>query len=347
MTAANTDEHLSRYDRQIRLKEIGAAGQARLAQSVVVIAGLGALGTTAADLLARAGVGTLRLVDRDFVEWSNLQRQRLYDEADATQALPKARAALAHLSRINSEIRCEAIIDDINANTVERIVDGATVVVDGLDGFHARALLNEACVKLGIPWVYGAALATYGASATVVPGVTACFACIMPEATLDATLPLTCETVGVLGPVTSLVAAWQASEALKIMVGAESEVCRDLVHVELWRNELTTVPAIRAIHCEVCARRHFARLENRERMTTTSICGREAVQVVPSPSFKLDFDLLRETLRRSFPLEDNAYLLRCRADGHDLVVFRDGRAMIFGTTDPKRALSLYGKYIGG
>jgi adenylyltransferase/sulfurtransferase len=336
-----------RYDRQIRLKEIGAAGQARLATSVAVVAGLGALGSTIAELLARAGVGTLRLVDRDFVDWTNLQRQGLYDEQDAAQSLPKAEAAAARLKRVNSEIRYEAIVEDINAATVERIIAGATVLVDGLDGFHARALVNEACVKHGIPWVYGAALATYGSTATVLPGVTACLACVMPRAALEATLPLTCETVGVLGPVTSLIGSWQAAEALKIMVGATEKTTRDLLHVELWYNEATRLPARRVSDCPVCVRRQFSLLERRERMTTTSLCGSDAVQVVPAPSFKLDFDLLRDTLGRSLELEDNGRLLRFRVDDHEMVVFRDGRAMVFGTSDAKQALSLYGKYVGG
>jgi len=346
MTTANTEGPTSRYDRQMRVKEIGAAGQARIAGSLAVVAGLGALGTTIANLLARAGVGTLRLVDRDVVERTNLQRQCLYEEEDAAQSLPKAQAAAAYLRRVNSDIRYEPIVDDINAGNVERILAGATVLVDGLDNFLTRALVNEACVKHGIPWVYGAGLATYGATATVVPGVTACLHCVMPAAALETALPLTCETVGVLGPVTSLVAAWQASEALKIMVGGKDEACRNLVHFQLWHNEVTMLPARRADDCEVCVKRRFALLERQDRMMTTALCGRDAVQVVPPASFKLDFDLLRDTLRRSLRLEENGHLLRFRADDHDMVVFPDGRAMIFGTADPKQALSLYGKYIG-
>jgi len=347
MAAANTRTGASRYDRQTRVKEIGAAGQARIAASVAVVAGLGALGTTIANLLARAGVGTLRLVDRDFVERSNLQRQCLYDEEDAAQSRPKAEAAIARLNRVNSEIRYEAIVDDINPSSVERILAGATVLVDGLDNFHARALVNEACVKHGIPWVYGAGLATYGSTATVVPGVTACLRCVMPAAALEATLPLTCETVGVLGPVTSFVASWQASEALKIMVGAKEEVCRDLVHFELWQNEVARLPARRAHDCEVCVKRQFALLERGDRLMTTSLCGRDVVQVVPPASFKLDFGLLRDTLSRSLKVQENGHLVRFRADDHDMVVFPDGRAMVFGTADSKQALSLYGKYVGG
>ena len=347
MTTANTEGPASRYDRQIRVKEIGAAGQARIAASVAVVAGLGALGTTIANLLARAGVGTLRLVDRDVVERTNLQRQCLYDEEDAAQSLPKAQAAVAHLKRVNSEIRYEAIVDDINPGSIERILAGATVLVDGLDNFHARAVVNEACVKHGIPWVYGAGLATYGSTATVVPGVTACLRCLMPPAALEATLPLTCETVGVLGPVTALVGAWQASEALKVMVGAKEEACRGLVHFELWQNEVTTLPARRADDCEVCGRRHFVLLERGDRLMTTSLCGRDAVQVVPPASFKLDFGLLRDTLSRNLELHENGHLIKFRADDHDMVVFPDGRALVFGTADSKQALSLYGKYVGG
>jgi molybdopterin-synthase adenylyltransferase len=209
----------ARYARQMVLKEIGQAGQEMLAGSTAVIIGLGALGSNSANLLARAGVTTLRLVDRDFVDWTNLQRQCLFEEQDAAQRLPKAEAAVRYLKRVNSGIRYEPVTDDINPGNIERTIAGASVVVDGLDNFYTRALLNEVCVKLGVPWVYGACLGTYGSAATIIPGVSACLNCLMPDIGEATTPPLTCETVGVLGPVAALVAAWQSSEAIKIMVG--------------------------------------------------------------------------------------------------------------------------------
>jgi len=337
----------ARYARQTVLKEIGEAGQRSLARAVAVIAGLGALGSNSANLLARAGVGTLRLVDRDFVDWTNLARQCLFDEEDVTQSLPKAEAARQHLQRINSTIRYEPVIGDINAETVERLVAGATVVVDGLDNFHTRALVNQACVKHGIAFVYGACLGTYGNAATVIPGVSACLNCLLPEIGEATTPPLTCETVGVLGPVATLVAAWQSAEAIKVMVGAKDAVSARLMYVDLWHGDVSTVPMARNAGCRVCGRREFDLLEHGDRLATASLCGRDAVQIVPPPTFDLDFELLARTLARLFPIDRNPYLLKFRVDDHDVVVFRDGRAMVLGTADPKLALSLYGKYIGG
>ena len=222
----------TRYARQTVLKEIGPAGQQMLAGATAVIVGLGALGSNSANLLARAGVGTLRLVDRDIVDRTNLQRQSLFEEEDAAQSLPKAEAAVRHLKQINSAIRYEPITEDVNPGNIEQIVVGAAVVVDGLDNFYTRALLNEACVKHGIPWLYGACLGTYGTAATIIPGVSACLNCLLPDIGQATTPPLTCETVGVLGPVAAMVAAWQSSEALKIMVG-QKEIgrasCRERV----------------------------------------------------------------------------------------------------------------------
>src|SRR5271165_4831210 len=232
----------TRYARQTVLKEIGQAGQQLLTGATAVVAGLGALGSNSANLLARAGVGTLRLVDRDIVDWTNLQRQSLFGEDDAAQSLPKAEAAARYLQRVNSAIRYEPITDDINPGNIERMVAGATVVVDGLDNFNTRALLNQACVKHGIPWLYGACLGTYGSGATIIPGVSACLNCLLPDVSQAITPPLSCETVGVLGPVAALVAAWQSAEALKIMVGKQDAVSPHLVHVEMWHNDFSTLP---------------------------------------------------------------------------------------------------------
>jgi molybdopterin/thiamine biosynthesis adenylyltransferase len=337
----------TRYARQTVLKEIGEAGQRRIASSTVVVVGLGALGSNCANLLARAGIGTLRLADRDVVDWTNLQRQSLFEEDDAAQSLPKAEAAVRHLKRINSAVRYEPITDDINPGNVERIVAGAAVVIDGLDNFYTRALINEACVKHGIPWVYGACLGTYGNTATYIPGASACLNCLLPDVAQATTPPLSCETVGVLGSVAALVAAWQSAEALKIVVGKQAAVSPHLVYVELWDNDFSTLPMTRNAACTVCGQHKFELLEHGSRLASASLCGRNAVQIMPSPSFSMDFDLLRETLGRVFPVEENPFLIKFRSDDHDVVVFRDGRAMVFGTSDPKAALSLYGKYIGG
>jgi molybdopterin-synthase adenylyltransferase len=264
----------TRYARQTVLKEIGQAGQQMLAGATAVVMGLGALGTNSANLLARAGVGTLRLVDRDIVDWTNLQRQSLFEEEDAAQSLPKAEAAVRYLKRVNSEIRYEPITEDINPGNIERIVAGASVVVDGLDNFYTRALVNQACVKHGIPWLYGACLETYGSAATIIPGVSACLNCLLPDIGQATTPPLTCETEGVLGPVAAMVATWQSSEALKIMVGKKDAVSSHLVHVDLWQNDFSTLPMTRVAGCAVCGQHQFDILEHGSRLATASLCGR-------------------------------------------------------------------------
>jgi molybdopterin/thiamine biosynthesis adenylyltransferase len=337
----------TRYARQAVLKEIGEAGQQKIANATVVVVGLGALGSNCANLLARAGIGTLRLADRDVVDWTNLQRQSLFEEEDANQSMPKAEAAARHLKRINSAIRYEPITDDIHPGNVERIVAGAAVVVDGLDNFYTRALVNQACVKHGIPWIYGACLGTYGNIATIVPGISACLNCLLPDVAQATTPPLSCETVGVLGPVAALVAAWQSAEALKIVVGKETAVARQLIYVELWDTDFSLLPMTRDAQCSVCGQHKFELLEQGNRLATATLCGRDAVQIMPSRSFRMDFDLLRETLARIFKLEENPFLIKFRVDDRAVVVFHDGRAMIFGISDPKAALSLYAKYIGG
>ena len=350
MTPTNVykgDAMQTRYARQTVLKEIGEAGQKRLAAATAVVIGLGALGTNSANLLARAGVGTLRLADRDVVDWSNLQRQSLFEEEDAARSLPKAEAAAGHLKRINAALRYEPIIEDVNSANIERIVAGATVVIDGLDNFYARALVNQACVKHGIPWIYGACLGTYGSAATIFPGVSACLNCLLPDVGQATTPPLSCETVGVLGPVAAMIAAWQSAEALKIMLGKTEAASPYLIHIGLWENDFTTLPATRVNDCAVCGQHKFDLLEHGGRMATASLCGRDAVQVMPPPSFTMDFDLLRETLGRIFKLEENKYLLKFHVNGMQVIVFHDGRAMIFGTSDSDVALTLYGKYIGG
>jgi adenylyltransferase/sulfurtransferase len=236
---------------------IGEDGQKAIGEARAVVVGLGALGCAIANILARAGVGKLRLVDRDRVELSNLARQTLYDEADAAEALPKAEATLRHLQAFNSEIEYEAVTADIGPGNVERLLDGATVVVDGLDNFYARALVNEACVKAGIPWVFGACLAACGNSATFIPGETACLGCMAPGAEEGAAPPLTSESAGVMGATAVLVAAWEASEALKILSGRKEAVSRRLAVFDSWRGEVSFLPMERRADCPICGGRGF------------------------------------------------------------------------------------------
>ncbi len=336
----------SRYSRQILVPWIGEEGQTSIANGNAVVIGLGALGSTIANILARAGVGTLRLVDRDFVDWTNLQRQGLYDEADAGHSLPKAVAAREHLSRINSEVNYEAMVDDVNPGNVERILTGASVVLDGLDNFYTRALVNETCVKMGIPWIHGACVSTHGTVAAIVPGETACYSCLLPDASRMAS-PYTCDTVGVLGPVAFAVASLEASEALKILAGRRDQVSRRMMFLDLWDNEVTSVSVPRNRECRVCARREFPLLQQPDYIMTSSICGRNAVQVLPNTSRAFSFESTLRVLSETFPVEFNQHLLRSHCGEHEIVLFRDGRAIVFGTSDPKVAKSVYARYIGG
>lgn len=339
-----------RYSRHELLPQIGPSGQAALRRGVAVIVGLGALGSTAANLLSRAGVGTIRLVDRDLVEWSNLQRQCLYDESDAKEGVPKVLAAERHLKQVNSEVNYEALVQDMNPMNVEDIIKGATVVIDGLDNFYSRALLNQACVKHGIPWIHGACISTHGVVMTVIPGETACYNCLAPDADRRVS-PYTCDTAGVFSPSVSLVASIQSAEAIKILAGNVRSVRRgEMLWFDPWENVVSPVQVKRNPSCQVCGKREFPLLEKRELLGTTSVCGRNAVQVTPDPGRKFDFEEKIGALKQSIPwnaLEVNDYLAKFSAEGVEIVLFRDGRAMVFGTSDPVRAKSIYVRYIGG
>ncbi|MGA8942854.1 MAG: ThiF family adenylyltransferase [Thermoactinomyces sp.] len=337
-----------RYSRQVLVDGVGEAGQEAIANSKVVIIGLGALGSNVANLLARAGVGELYLVDRDFVDWTNLHRQVLYDEEDARKTIPKAIAAKKHLERINSEISYQVIVTDVNSSNIEEIVTGATLVVDGLDNLPTRALINEACVKHGIPWIHGTCIATYGCLATFIPGKTACFHCVYPDVTERTAVSDTCDTAGVLGPTASMVASWEASEALRLIVGKQkNEVATGLIFIELWEKSVQSIPIEQNPDCKVCGKRHFTLLEQPQQVFATSLCGRQAVQVVPPVSFQIDFDNLAHGLGKIFRIEQNQYLLKFYPGEYEVVLFRDGRAIIFGTTDVQTARNIYGRYIGG
>jgi adenylyltransferase/sulfurtransferase len=339
-----------RYSRQVLVDKIGAQGQENISRGVAVIVGLGALGSGVANLLARAGVGRMRLVDRDIIDWSNLQRQTLYYEADARAGLPKAIVAAERLRQANSEIQYEPVVDDVGPANVEELIAGATVVVDGLDNFFTRALINQACVKHGIPWVHGACISTHGTVMTVVPGRGPCYECLLPEVG-TMTSPHTCDTVGILGPTAMAVAAREATEALKILAGRAGEATAGLTIFDLWTNEFRALTVDRADGCSVCGERRFPLLERGDPLKTTTLCGRDAVQVVPSLDLRFDFDAVARTLRRSFAsqLEENPYVLRLHLpqDGYEIVLFRNGRAIIFGTTDENTAKSVYVRYIGG
>jgi len=332
-----------RYSRQILFPPIGSEGQERLLRSKAVIIGCGALGTAQANQLARAGVGTLRLVDRDYVEDSNLQRQTLFDEADAAESLPKAVAAERKLRRINSDVHVEGVVADADSRNIEGFVAGFDVILDGTDNFETRYLLNDAALKLGIPWVYGAVVGSYAVTLTILPGRTACLACVFPDPPQG--IHPTCDTAGVIAPAVEWAAALQVTEALKILLGREGELHGSLLAADLWQNQFQQVRLQRRAGCRACGARDFVHLQEAA-SSTISLCGRNAVQIHQRESRQLDLKALQSRLQSFGPVRANAYLLKCSLDAYELTVFSDGRAIIRGTHDPAVARGLYAKYIG-
>ena len=335
-----------RYSRQARFSAIGAAGQAKLAAARVAVIGCGALGSAAVDLFARAGVGEIVIVDRDFVELSNLQRQVLFDEADAQAQLPKAVAAANAVARINSQVKVEPLIADLSSANVEQIIAGAQVVIDGTDNFETRYLVNDACVKLGIPWVYGGVIGASGMAMAILPGDTPCLRCIYPGGQSAGTLA-TCETAGVIGAIVTLVAALQWAEAVKILVGDLAHLGRGLASFDLWTNDYLLATGFpRLPDCPCCGQRRFDYLEARSTSQTTSLCGRNAVQVSPGQALRLDLAEMGRRLGAAGAVSISPYLVRLAVDAYEITVFADGRAIIKGTSDLALARSLYARYVG-
>jgi adenylyltransferase/sulfurtransferase len=338
--------HSDRYSRQVLFQPIGEAGQRRLINSRVVIIGCGALGSAQAESLARAGVGKLRLVDRDFVEFSNLQRQTMFTETDAAERLPKAIAAAHHLQAMNSEIHIEPEIVDANHSNIERLVDNCDLVMDGTDNFATRYLINDACVKHRINWVYGAAVGSYGVTMTIRPAVTACLRCIFPEAP-PAASAATCDTAGVIMPIISVVAALQVTEALKLLTKNEDDLHRGLQQFDVWRNEWRRISVGSPVSdCPVCARREFATLDGGSRDIAAVLCGRQAVQVSPSQPTQINLTSLGAKLAAAGEVKINDYLLRFRTGEFEITIFADARSIIRGTDDVTTARSLYARFVG-
>ena len=331
-----------RFSRQIRFAPFGAEGQERLSAATAVIVGCGALGTIQASLLARAGAGTIHLIDRDYVEESNLQRQLLYTEADAREALPKAEAARRYLLEANSGIRIEAHVSDLNPENANDLLASAGVILDGTDNFETRLLINDYSVREGIPWIYGAAVGSYGIAMPVMPGDSACFRCVYPEP--PAGVQPTCETAGVLGPVTSLIGSLQTMEAIKILSGRSKSVRRKIFTADLWHGPIreTSMPP-RDPDCPCCGPRDFICLNGRR--APVSLCGRNAVRIheLRRP---IDLAALALQLEGLGSVRSNEFALRFMNGEHEITVFPDGRAIIKGTTDIGVARGIYARYIG-
>jgi molybdopterin-synthase adenylyltransferase len=343
---SNSKSQNDRYSRQTLFAGIGAEGQRCLSNSRVVIIGCGALGSAQVESLARAGVGKLRIVDRDFVEFSNLQRQTMFTESDAAERLPKAIACANHVREINSEIDAEPEIADVNHSNIERLISNADVVLDGTDNFATRYLINDACIKHGVNWIYGAAVGSYGVTMTVRPHKTPCLRCVFPEAPPAASAP-TCDTAGVIMPIISVVAAVQISEALKLLTGQIESLHNSLMQFDVWRNEWRQISlGTPSPDCPTCALKQFETLEADTSDFAAVLCGRHAVQVSPSGTVQVDLAALRRKLELAGEVKANAYLLRFRTGEYELTVFRDARSIIRGTDDIATARSLYSKYVG-
>lgn len=335
-----------RYSRQILFNGIGEDGQRKLLAARVLIVGCGALGSAHAEALGRAGVGRLRIVDRDFVEPSNLQRQTMFTESDAEKRLPKAIAAANHLREINSEIDVEPHVTDVNYSNVEHLIGGCDVVLDGTDNFTTRYLINDACVKHETKWIYGAAVGSYGVTMTILPHETSCLRCVFEEAPPAASAP-TCDTAGVIMPIINVVSAAQVSETLKLLTGNTDDLHGSLVQFDVWQNEWRKISLSKPNDdCPTCGLGQYETLEPASTETAAVLCGRDAIQISPSQPTSINFHSLAERLRPAGDVKFNDYLLRFKTGPFELTVFQDARLIVRGTDQIATARSLYAKYIG-
>lgn len=336
-----------RYLRQTIFAPFGTQGQERLLAARVVIVGCGANGSVMANTLARAGIGTLVIVDRDWVELNNLQRQVLFDEDDVTRGTPKAVAAAEKLRRINSSIQIEGIVADVNAENIEDLIAGATLVMDGTDNFETRFLINDACIKRSIPWIYAGAVASYGMTMTIIPHETACLRCVFQRKPAPGTLP-TCDTAGVIGPIVNVMASIACAEAIKFLAGAGTRNA-GMINVDLWDNSFESFTIVRREDCPTCghAPRKFEFLEGQRGETmTAALCGRNAVQVNPGRGHAINLVSLAERLRGVGEVSLNEYLMKLVIGNYELTIFPDARAIVKGTDDAAVARSVYAKYVG-
>jgi len=334
----------NRYARQQILPEIGANGQLKLAESTVFIVGCGALGGFQAELLARAGLGRLRIADRDLVEWSNLQRQVLFEESDAAANVSKAEAAARRLRAINSSIAVEPLAVDVTTQNAESLLADADLVLDGTDNFETRYLLNDVCIKQGKPWVYAGVIGTVGMVMPILPGHGPCLRCVIPSSPDPGTFP-TCDTAGVLNSAVAVMASLQVTIALRILLGSPP-ANTGLFYADVWNGSFELLKFQRDEQCPCCAMGNFEFLDARQVSWTTSLCGRNSVQVNPPRAVELDFAELRKRLEQVGRVSSSGLLMRFGADDGEMVIFPDGRAIVTGTTDVARARTFYARYIG-
>jgi molybdopterin-synthase adenylyltransferase len=340
-------EDLGRYSRQILFSGIGKEGQLKLLNSRVAIVGVGALGTVCANHLVRSGVGYIRLIDRDVVDLSNLQRQSLFNEEDVNLNLPKASAAQKRLKTINSTVTVDAVVTDLNLDNAEELLAGFDCLVDGTDNFMTRYLINDVAVKYGIPWVHGAAVSSRGMFAVIKPGITPCYRCLFPQ--VPAGRGETCDTIGVLSPITDIIGSFQAMEAIKILIGGTTS--SNLEQIDIWDTSFFSMNISEGKNpqCPACVNHQFDFLDRSSSLqeSYSSLCGRDTVQIYFREKRERDLIKLGEHLKKNGKVTGNQFLLRFSPDqGTSIVVFKDGRVLVHGTNDIVKAKSLYSKYIG-
>jgi adenylyltransferase/sulfurtransferase len=333
-----------RYSKQVFFPGIGAEGQRKIGEARVAVMGTGALGTVIANNLARAGVGYLRLIDRDFVESSDLQRQILFSEEDVLEHIPKAVAAAEHLKRVNSEIFLEAAVTDVNPANIEKLIGDVDLVMDGTDNFETRFLLNDACVKAGIPWIYGRVTGSTGVTLNIIPGKTPCLRCLSPNIPAPGSQP-TFSTAGVLNMTAGMIGCYETAEALKYLVKSPT-LRAELLQIDVWNNSNQVIRIDRNMDCPVCVHGEYEFLDGRLGSCTTSLCGSDAYQIVPQFKGEIDLKSMKDKLSALGEVICNRFLLRFSGKDLEIVLFSDGRAMIMGAPDPNIAKSIYSQYIG-
>lgn len=336
----------NRYSRQQLFKQIGFNGQEKIRDKHVLIVGAGALGSAGAEALVRAGIGKLTIIDRDYVEWSNLQRQQLYNENDAKGQIPKAIAAERHLKQINSEVEIEALVMDAEPDNLGILLDDVDVIIDGTDNFDIRFILNDLSHKYNIPWIYGSCVGSYGATYTVIPDRTPCLHCILKKVPAGGA---TCDTAGIISPAVQIVSAYQVAEAFKILVDDFGTLRNTFLTFDVWSNQHYSIKLekIKKESCPTCGTvRTYPYLSYENQTKTEVLCGRNTVQIRPARNIEYSFDQIEKLLKAHGTVTRNPYLLSCQLQDHRLVIFRDGRVFIHGTNSIQLAKNLYYRLLG-
>ena len=339
--------NLERYKRQLIFSEIGTDGQQKLLNSKVAIVGCGALGSRVAQEMVRSGCGNVRIIDRDFIELSNLQRQVLFTEDDVSKGLPKSVAARNHLQKINSDVEISAIVDDLNYSTVDKYLEGCELILDGTDNFEVRMVINDYCQKNNVPYIYAAAVSCYGATFNIIPPDTACLRCIYPEVPPTGEVE-TCDTAGIISPIVGVIASLESAEALKFLTGKKNNMRSELFFIDVWFNSFDKLRIDTNPDCRCCGKKEFDFLTVRESKKLTSLCGRNAIQITRPGLLdgSLNLEEMKSKLDRVGKTGGSRFFLKFEVNNFIMTIFKNGRVIIQGTSDENVAKSLYSRYIG-